>query len=119
MNYPYLIATKDNAVIGYAYASQHRTRAAYRHSVDVSVYIAKSARRCGVGRQLYEQLFAELANQRFHAAFAGIALPNESSVALHEAMGFVPVGIYKGVGRKFGRWHDVGWWQRLIQHEGV
>ena len=113
-NFPYLVAEEDDAVIGYAYASQHRVRAAYRHSVDVSVYIAKSGRRRGVGRQLYEKLLAELAAQRYHAAFAGIALPNEASVGLHQAMGFVPVGIYREVRCKFGKWHDVGWWQRHL-----
>ncbi len=114
MAYPYLIAERDGVVVGYAYASQHRTRAAYRWSVDVTVYIAEGARRSGVGSALYAQLFAELAARGFHAAFAGIALPNPGSVALHERMGFEALGIYREVGSKFGRWHDVGWWQRLL-----
>lgn len=113
-NYPYLVAVEDGALIGYAYASQHRARAAYQHSVDVSVYIAEASRRRHIGRQIYEKLFAELSARGLHAAFAGIALPNEASVGLHQVMGFVPVGIYREVGRKFGRWHDVGWWQRII-----
>lgn len=112
--YPYLVAERDGLVVGYAYASQHRTRAAYRWSVDVTVYIAEEARRSGVGSALYTQLFAELVERGFHAAFAGIALPNPASVALHERMGFEPLGIYREVGSKFGRWHDVGWWQRLL-----
>lgn len=113
-HYPYLIAERSGQVAGYAYAGQHRRRAAYRTSVDVSVYIADEARRSGVGRALYTRLLADLAERGFHAAFAGIALPNAGSVGLHESMGFTPVGIYREVGRKFERWHDVGWWQRLL-----
>lgn len=113
-DYPYLTAERNGEVIGYAYASQHRSRAAYRWSVDVTVYIADQAHRKGVGRALYSRLIAELTERGFHAAFAGIALPNPGSVALHESMGFTPLGIYREVGQKFGRWHDVGWWQRLL-----
>ncbi len=113
-SYPYLAATRDGRVVGYAYATQHRSRAAYRRSVDVTVYVAGNARKSGVGRALYAALLPQLSKRGFHAAFAGIALPNAGSVRLHEAMGFEPVGIYREVGHKFGRWHDVGWWQRLL-----
>ncbi len=113
-DYPYLVAERRGRVVGYAYASQHRSRAAYRRSVDVTVYIAHEAQRSGVGRSLYAKLIADLADRGFHAAFAGIALPNPGSVGLHEAMGFTPLGIYREVGRKFDNWHDVGWWQRLL-----
>lgn len=118
-HYPYLVAEEAGAVIGYAYASQHRTRAAYRWSVDVTIYLAERARGRGVGRALYTPLLAAAAARGYHAAFAGIALPNAASVGLHEAMGFTPVGIYREVGYKFGRWHDVGWWQRLLGREGA
>lgn len=113
--YPYLVAERDGQVIGYAHASEHQARAAYRWSANVSVYIAENARRMGAGKMLYAELFSQLGQSGFHAAFAGIALPNPGSIALHEAMGFSPVGIYKEVGFKFGRWHDAGWWQRLIE----
>ncbi len=113
-DYPYLVAERQGEVIGYAYASQHRARAAYRWSVDVTVYIADQAHRTGVGRALYSRLIPELTDRGFHAAFAGIALPNVGSVALHESMGFSPLGIYREVGRKFDSWHDVGWWQRVL-----
>jgi len=112
--YPYLVAERDGVVAGYAYASQHRARGAYRSSVDVTVYIAGNAQRSGVGRALYTRLLAELESRGFHAAFAGIALPNPGSVALHKAMGFTALGVYREVGRKFDQWHDVGWWQRLL-----
>lgn len=112
--YPYLVAEEDGRIVGYAYASEHRTRAAYRTSVDVAVYVAPDAHRNGVARCLYSRLLPAAASLGYHAAFAGIALPNKASVGLHEAMGFEPVGIYREVGQKFGAWHDVGWWQRLL-----
>lgn len=112
--YAYLVAERDKKIIGFAYAGQHRTRSAYRFSVDVSVYVDESKHRSGVGRALYEKLFEELAALGFHAAFAGIALPNPASIALHRAMGFEPVGVYRQVGFKFGRWHDVSWWQFFL-----
>lgn len=112
--YPYLLAEVNGAVAGYAYASQHRARSAYKWSADVTVYVASQARRGGVARALYGRLLPMLAEREFHAAFAGIALPNPASVGLHEAMGFSPVGVYREVGFKFGRWCDVGWWQRLL-----
>ncbi|MEL7320037.1 MAG: arsinothricin resistance N-acetyltransferase ArsN1 family B [Pseudomonadota bacterium] len=113
-HYPFLVATRDAQVIGYAYASQHRARAAYRASVDVAVYVSEAARGSGVGRALYAELLPLAAASGYHAAFAGIALPNPGSVALHEAVGFEPVGVYREVGRKFGRWLDVGWWQKRL-----
>jgi phosphinothricin acetyltransferase len=110
--YPWLVAQCRSDVIGYAYASRHRERSCYRYSVDVSVYVSQDARRCGVGRSLYAQLFERLSNGGFHRAFAGVTLPNDASIALHRAFGFEPVGVYKEVGRKFGRWLDVSWWQK-------
>jgi len=109
-DYPWLTAMRDGQVAGYAYASQHRSRAAYRWSVDVTVYVAESARRCGVGAVLYTALNGILRRQGFRSAFAGIALPNPGSIGLHEAMGFEPVGVYRDVGFKLGAWRDVGWW---------
>lgn len=109
--YPYLVAVRDGHVIGYAYASQHRAREAYRWSVDVTVYISPEAHRSGVGRALYEVLLPTLKKQGFHAAYAGIALPNDGSVGLHEALGFAHIGTYPEVGFKQGAWHDVGYWR--------
>jgi L-amino acid N-acyltransferase YncA len=112
--HPFLVAVDGGAVCGYAYASAHAERAAYRYAVNTTVYIAPEAQRTGVGRALYFELLPELKRRGFHAAFAGIALPNPGSVALHELVGFKPLGIYHEVGFKFDRWHDVGWWQRLL-----
>lgn len=112
--YPFLVAEVGGQIAGYAYACEHRTRPAYRTSIDVAVYVAADAHRRGVASSLYSHLLSAAAELGYHAAFAGIALPNEASVGLHEAMGFEPVGIYREVGRKFDAWHDVGWWQRQL-----
>jgi phosphinothricin acetyltransferase len=108
--HPWFVCEEAGHVLGYAYASPHRPRAAYRWSVDVSVYIDRSARRRGMGRALYAPLFRILARQGYQTAYAGITLPNAGSVGLHEAMGFRLIGVYEAVGYKLGAWHDVGWW---------
>jgi phosphinothricin acetyltransferase len=110
----WLVAEVDGALAGYAYGSPHRARAAYSSSCDVAVYVDPAQARQGIGRALYTALLPMLAARGYHAAFAGIALPNAASIGLHEAMGFAPVGIYREVGWKLGGWRDVGWWQRLL-----
>ena len=113
--HPWLVLEEGGEVLGYVYASPHRERPAYAWSVDTTVYVDEKHRRRGVGRALYASLFAVLELQGFHNAFAGIALPNPGSVGLHEALGFQPIGVYRQVGYKLGRWHDVGWWQRPLR----
>ena len=112
--WPWLVAEREGAVVGYVYASQHRSRPAYRWSVDVSAYVADSARRTGLGSKLYAGLFRLLAAQGYRNAFAGITLPNEASVALHRRAGFEPIGVYRNAGFKLGAWYDVSWWQREL-----
>jgi phosphinothricin acetyltransferase len=114
-HYPWLVCDDRGQVLGYAYGSKHRERAAYQWSADVSVYVHAAARRRGVGRALYTSLFQILALQGFYNAYAGVTLPNPASVGLHEAVGFTPVGVYRTVGFKLGGWHDVGWWQRPLR----
>jgi phosphinothricin acetyltransferase len=117
--YPWLVCEAAGELLGYVYASKHRERAAYQWSVDVSAYTHTRARRSGIGRALYTSLFALLRLQGFYNAYAGITLPNQASVGLHEALGFRPVGVYVTVGYKLGGWHDVGWWQlALHEHAG-
>jgi len=113
-SHAWLAAELDGAIAGYAYGSSHRARAAYASSCDVAVYVDPARARQGIGRALYSALLPALAAKGFHAAFAGIALPNTASIALHEAMGFIPVGVYREVGWKLGGWRNVGWWQRLL-----
>ena len=115
--YPWLVAEEGGLPLGYAYASQHRSRAAYQWSCDVSVYVAPAAQGRKVGTRLYEQLLDMLAGQGFRNAFAGIALPNAASIALHERLGFEHLGTYTAVGYKLGAWHDVGWWQKQLSTE--
>jgi len=112
--YPWLVLERNGDVVGYAYASRHRVRAAYQWSVDTSAYVDEKFRRRGVGQALYLSLLAVLEAQGFVNAFAGIALPNPASVRLHERVGFTPLGVYRGVGYKLGAWRDVGWWQRPL-----
>ena len=112
---PWVVCEHQGEVLGYAYASVHRDRAAYQWSVDVSVYIHPPSRRSGVGRAVYSSLLKLLEIQGFYNAYAGITLPNAASVGLHEAMGFQPVGVYRAVGYKLGVWHDVGWWQLALR----
>jgi L-amino acid N-acyltransferase YncA len=109
--HPWLVAEGGGEVLGYAYACQHRERAAYRWAADVSVYVAEGRRGNGLGTSLYEALLARLRRQRFQVACAGITLPNEASVALHERLGFAAVGTSSRIGWKAGSWRDVGWWQ--------
>jgi phosphinothricin acetyltransferase len=113
--HPWLLCEDGGDVLGYAYATQHRERAAYRWSVDTAVYVRKGRQRRGVGRALYTSLFAVLRLQGYVNAYAGVTLPNPASVGLHEAMGFQPVGVYRQVGFKCGAWHDVAWFQRPLQ----
>ena len=109
--YPWLVAQDDTALIGYAYAGEFRRRAAYRWSAEVSVYVDKRTRGRGAGRALMTRLLDELRAGDFANAFAGVTLPNPSSVRLFESLGFQPVGVFRNAGYKFGTWHDVGWWQ--------
>lgn len=118
LTHPWLVAELDGGVVAYAYASPHRSRPAYRWSCDVSVYVDEDARRMGAARGLYDRLFETLKDLGYANAFAGIALPNASSVGFHERMGFEPIGVYPRVGFKRGSWRDVGWWSRPIQDLG-
>ena len=107
----WLVAEDGGQILGYAYGCPHRERAAYRWATEVSVYIDPRHQRQGAGTALYKALFGQLAERGYRIALAGIALPNDASVALHESLGFVPLGIYRRIGFKFGAWWDVGWWQ--------
>jgi phosphinothricin acetyltransferase len=116
--HPWLVAECGGEVVGYAYSCPHRERAAYRWAVDVSVYVAAGQRGQGHGRALYEALFERLRRQRFQVACAGITLPNQASVGLHESLGFVAVGVNRRIGWKQGAWRDVGWWQLELTPPG-
>lgn len=112
--HPWLVADATAGIAGYAYAGPWRTRAAYRHATECSVYVAPAHAGRGVGRALYTALFARLRALGIHTVIGGIALPNEASVALHERMGFTQVARFHEVGFKLGRRIDVGYWQLLL-----
>ncbi|MEA2195110.1 MAG: hypothetical protein QOG42_1544 [Solirubrobacteraceae bacterium] len=116
--YPWLVLEDAAAVVGYAYATQHRTRAAYRWAVDVGIYVDPARHRRGAGRALYEALFGLLRRQGLRSACAGITLPNDASVGLHRALGFEHVGTYRSIGWKAGAWRDVSWWQLQLASGG-
>lgn len=112
--HPWLVLEDGGRVIGFAYASQHRTRAAYRWAADVGIYVDPAHQGKGAGRRLYEALFVLMRRQHLRVACAGITLPNDASLALHEALGFEEVGVYRDIGYKAGAWHDVVWLQLAL-----
>lgn len=111
----YLVAERDGRIVGYAYGGTHRERAAYRFSVEVSAYVDRACHRQGIGRALYARLFEDLAAKGYCEAFAGITYPNEASIGLHAAVGFTMIGVFRRIGWKFDRWHDVAWMQRSLR----
>ena len=111
---PWLVAD-DGGIVGFAYASLHRSRAAYRWAADCSVYVHADQHGRGVGRALYDALLPAVRDLGYVTLHAGIVLPNDGSVALHERLGFRPVGTYPHVGYKLGGWHDVQWWQLALR----
>jgi phosphinothricin acetyltransferase len=111
---PWLVAEREGAIVGYAYATRWKVRRGYRFSVEVTAYVDSSCPGLGIGSQLYEQLLPMLQERGIHAAMGGIALPNEASVAFHEKFGFYKVAHFKEVGFKFNKWIDVGYWQRML-----
>jgi L-amino acid N-acyltransferase YncA len=113
---PWLVVDRHpGSLAGYAYASPWRPRAAYRWSVEVSVYVDPDAQHGGIGRALYASLFAVLALQGYCNAYAGATLPNDASVRLHEALGFDTIGVYPRIGYKHGAWHDTIWWAKRLR----
>jgi phosphinothricin acetyltransferase len=114
----WLVLEDAGRVVGYAYGTPFRPRAAYRWACEVSVYLEPGRRRTGAGRALYEALLPRLAARGYRTALAGMTLPNDASVGLHRALGFEPVGTYRRVGYKHGAWHDVAWAQIMLSGGG-
>ena len=110
-----LVAARDGAVIGYTTSSRYRPKPAYETSVETSVYLAPDATGVGIGKRLYEELFQLLAHEDVHRAYAGIALPNPASLALHERFGYRKVAHFTEQGRKFGRYWDVAWFEKALE----
>ncbi len=111
---PWLVCVDEEQVLAYAYATPWRVRSAYRFSVETTVYVAREQIGKGLGTQLYRTLIDQLRSLQLHSAIAGIALPNQGSVALHESIGFKKVAEFEEVGMKFDEWVNVGYWQLLL-----
>ena len=112
-----VVAEAKGQLLGYAYGSPHREKAAYKWSVETTVYVAQHAQRRGIGRKLYSTLIPMLADTGYCNAYAGVALPNPASVGLHTAIGFKPIGTFPRVGYKFGEWRDVAWFHLVLREE--
>jgi phosphinothricin acetyltransferase len=113
---PWFVARDAGAVVGFAYATPWKDRSAYRFAVECTVYVSHTQPRRGIGTALYEALFEALrSGGQVHVVLGGIALPNDASIALHEKFGMEKVGQLREVGLKFGRWIDVGYWERMLK----
>ncbi|MHB1653812.1 MAG: arsinothricin resistance N-acetyltransferase ArsN1 family B [Desulfitobacteriaceae bacterium] len=117
-NHVWIVVEGDGKILGYAYASEYHERAAYRWSVDVSIYVREDRQGGGIGKALYASLFRVLGLQGYRNAYAIICLPNERSIGVHEHFGFRKMAHFNNVGYKFGKWHDVGWWELFLQEHG-
>jgi phosphinothricin acetyltransferase len=118
--YPWLVAEDTgHAIGGYVCAGGHRDPPSYQWSVNTSVFVREGYRGQGIGKALYAGLFRQLVSLGYYRAFAGVALPNAASVALHESVGFQRLGVYEQVGYKFGAWRDVAWFQKELQLAGL
>jgi L-amino acid N-acyltransferase YncA len=113
-SYPWLVYEDNGSIAGYAYASKWRSRCSYRNSVESTVYLHKDKTGRKIGSHLYSELIDKLEIAGFHTVIGGVALPNESSVALHEKLGFKKIAHFREVGWKFQRWVDVGYWQLIL-----
>jgi phosphinothricin acetyltransferase len=110
--HPWLVTEDDGVVLGYAKSGVWRERAAYNWTCEVGLYIADRTRGRGMGRALYTELLAECDRRGFRSAVAGITLPNDASIALHEKLGFQRIGTFEDAGWKNGAWHAVEFWQK-------
>lgn len=117
IDYPWLVCVDNDNIVGYAYGSKHRYKTAYQWSPESTIYLSAEAQGKGIGRVLYETLFAILKLQGYFNVYAGVALPNDKSERLHRALGFIEIGDFKKIGYKLGQWHDVRWFQlHLAEH---
>ena len=112
---PWLVYDNGQKIVGYAYASEWKSRCAYKHSVESTVYLQNGESGNGIGSLLYQRLIDQLKAKKYHAAIGGISLPNEASIALHEKIGFEKIGQFREVGNKFDKWIDVGYWELILK----
>ncbi len=115
--FPYLVEEIDGNIAGYSYANTHRERSAYRWSCDATIYISEDFRANKIGSKLYSSLFKILTELGYYNVYAGITLPNDPSVGIHERFGFKKIAHYNNVGFKMGAWYDVGWWELSLTND--
>lgn len=114
--YPYLAAEMDGKIVGYAYATPYKSRAAYQWNVETSIYLDMDYRDKGIGSLLYEKLIELLEKQRVRNIYACVTLPNEGSEAIHKKFGFTLMGRFPKSGFKAGEWHDIGWFEKHLEY---
>lgn len=114
LKYPWIVLEENNEILGYAYASSWKTRAAYKNTAEVTVYLKPNVTGKGLGKKLYTALIEEMKQRMFHVLMGVISLPNDASVSLHEKFGFKKAAHFNEVGYKFNKWIDVGYWQLII-----
>ena len=112
---PWFVYEENGHILGYAYASEWKSRCAYKNSLETTVYLRHGECRKGIGSRLYQKLIDTLQSMNYHALIGGISLPNEASIALHEKMGFEKIGQFREVGNKFNEWIDVGYWELIFK----
>ena len=115
--FPYLVAVEQDRIVGYAYASPYKTRAAYQWCVETSIYIDREYQGSGIGSTLYRKLFKLLKKQRVRNVYACVTLPNRKSEAIHKKFGFTLIGRFYNVGYKLNEWHDTGWFEKHLELE--
>jgi phosphinothricin acetyltransferase len=111
---PWIVFEKEDEILGYAYASEWKSRCAYKYSLESTVYLKNGSEANGIGSLLYDELIKKISAKKYHAIIGGISLPNEASIALHEKFGFEKIAHFKEVGYKFNSWIDVGYWELIL-----
>ena len=114
MKYPYLVAVQETEILGYAYASEFKNRAAYDWAVETTIYVKQDSRKSGVGKKLYQALEEVLKQQHICNLYACIAYPNPGSIGFHEHLGYQTIGHFSKCGYKFETWYDMIWMEKMI-----
>lgn len=115
VNFPWLVYEENGLVLGYAYAGQWKERLAYRHTIEIAIYLDQQQTGKGIGTKLIGKLLELLRRQSYHSAIYGVSLPNAASVALCEKFGFRKIAHFHEVGYKLGKWIDVGYWELILK----
>jgi L-amino acid N-acyltransferase YncA len=113
--FPWIVVTKNEQIVGLAYGAKHRVRQAYQWCTEMSVYILPDFQKEGLASRLYQGLLMLLSEQGFYNAYAGVTLPNDKSLKFHQKLGFTEIARYNSIGWKLGKWHDVVWLQKTIK----